>query len=172
MRRLILLLPQKRKIRSIRKQRRRLLLPLSLVAVQSARESFITLRATGASRRNHLFMVLFLLYSTDLGSRFILDLLSSLQHHASRTPPAFVLLLHKTTITLAIIVVNPDISPRNAPTQDKITPISKGRLPANLNRASLKMWLKKVKMHRGVNPRRNLDKFFIWRLKPYRKASR
>ena len=159
MRRSILLSPQKRKIRNIRKQRRRLHLPLSLVEAKSTRELFITLRATGASQHCHLFMVLFLLPSTDLGSTFILGLLPSLQHHASQMPQAFILPLHRTTIILVIIVVNPNISPRNAPTLNSITPISKGRLPAILNRASLRMWLKKVKMHRGETSEKSWTSF-------------
>ena len=138
-RRLILPSPQKRRTKNIKKQRRRPLLPLSLVTAKSARESFITPRATGAFRRSHLFVVPSLLHSIDPGSRFILDLLPSPQHHASRTPQVFVLLLCQTTITLAIIVVNPGISLKNTPTLDKITPLSKDRPPANPNRANLKM---------------------------------
>ena len=171
-RRLTLPSPQKRKIESINKQRRRPLLPLSLVVAKSARESFITLRATGTFRCSHLFVVPSLLYSTYLGSKFILDLLPSPQHHASRTPQVFVLLPRRTTITLAIIVLNPGISLKNAPTLDKITPLSNGCLPSNLNQAILKMWLRKGRMHRGENLQRRWDKFFIQRLKPYQKESR
>jgi len=86
-------------------------------------------------------------------------------------PQVFVLLLCQTTITLATIVVNPGISLKNAPTLDKITPLSKGHPSANPNRASLKVGLRKGRMHKGENLQRRWDKFFIQRLKQYRKES-
>jgi len=81
----------------------------------------------------------------------------------SRMPRAFVLPLHRPTIIPVIIVANLDISPRSAHTLNSITLISKGRLSANLNRASLRMWLKKFKMNKGANPQKKLDKFFTQR---------
>ena len=134
-----------------KKQRRRPLLHPSLVAVKSARGSLITHRATDAFQRHHLFVVPFLLHNIDLGSRSILDLLPSPLHHASRTPQVFLLLLRQTTIILATIVVSLSISLKNAPTLDKITPLSKGHPSANPNRASLKMGLRKDRVHKGVN---------------------
>ena len=170
-RRLILPSPQKKRIENTKKQRRKPLLHPSLVAVKSARGSFITHRATNAFQHRHLFVVPFLHQSIDLGSRSILDLLPSPLHHASRTPQVFVLLLHQTTITFATIVVSPGISLKNAPILDKITPLSKGPL-ANPSRASSKMRLRKGRMHKGVSLQRRWDKFFIQRWKQYRKENR
>ena len=63
------------KNRKHKEERRRLRLPLSLVMAKSARELFIIPKAMGASLHSHLFMVLFLPHSTDLGRRFTLGLL-------------------------------------------------------------------------------------------------
>ena len=143
--------PQKKRIENTKKQRRRPLLPPSLVAVKSAKGSFITHRAMGAFQRCHLLVVPFLLHNIDQGSRYILDLLPSPPHHASRTPQVFVPLLRPTTITLATIVVSPGIFLKHAPTLAKITPLSKGHPVANPSRANSKMGLRKDKMHKGVN---------------------
>jgi len=72
----------------------------------------------------------------------------------------FVLLLCQTTIILATIEVNLGISLKNAPVLDKITPLSKGHPPANPSRASLKMGLRKDRIHKGLNLQRRWDKFF------------
>ena len=90
-------------------------------------------------------------HSIDLGRMSILDPLPSPLHHASRTLQVFILLLRQTTIILATIVVSPGIFLKNAPTLDKITPLSKGHPLANPSRASSKMGLRKDRMHKGVN---------------------
>ena len=150
-RRLILPLPRKKRTESTKKPRRRPLLSPSLVAVKSARGSFITHRATDAFQRRHLLVVPFLLHNIDQGSSYILDLLPSPLHHASRTPQVFVPPLRPTTIILVSIVVSLGIFLKNAPTLAKLTPLSKGHLLANPSRASSKMGLRKDKMRKGVN---------------------
>ena len=144
--------PQKKRIESTKKPRRRLLLPPSLVAVKSARESFIIRRATDASQRRHLIVVLFPLHNIDQGSRYILDLLPSPLHHASRTPQVFAPLLRTTTIILVSIVVSLGIFPKSAPTPAKPTPPSKGHLLANPSQANSGLGLREDNRCKGVNP--------------------
>ena len=122
---------------------RELLPLLSLVAVKSARKSFIIRRAMDAFKRRHLIVVLSPLHSTDLGSRYILDLLPSLLHHASRTPRVFALLLRPATITLASIVVSLGISLKSALFPAKPTLPFKGHLWANPSRVSSGLGLRK-----------------------------
>ena len=146
-----MLSPQRKRIGNIRKPRRRLLPLLSLVAVKSARGLFIIHRATDVSKRRYLIVVLSPLHSTDLGSRYILDLLPSLLHHASRTPRVFALLLRPATITLASIVVNLGISLKSALFLVKPTLPFPGHLWANPSRVSSGLGFKKGNRYRKVD---------------------
>ena len=67
--------------------------------------------------------------------------------------------------------VKPGHFSKECPYPRQNIPLSKDHLLANPNRASLKMGLRKGKMHKGVNLQRRWDKFFIQRLKQYRKES-
>ena len=166
-----MLSPQRKRIGNIRKPRRRLLPLLSLVAVKSARGSFIIHRATDAFQRRHLIVVLFPLHNIDQGSRYILDLLPSPLHHASRTPQVFAPLLRPTTIILVSIVVSLGIFPKSAPTPAKPTPLSKGHPWANPSRANSGLGLRKDKMCKGENQRRKWDKSSIQRWRRFRRVN-
>ena len=163
--------PQRKRIESTKKPRRRLLLPPSLVAVKSARESFIIRRATDAFKRRHLIVVPFPHHNIDQGSRYTLDLLPSLLHHASRTPQVFAPLLRPATITLVSIVVSLGIFLKSALTPAKPTLPSKGHLWANPSRANSGLGFRKDKMCKGENQRRKWDKSSIRRWRRSRRVN-
>ena len=161
--------PEKKRIESTKKPRRRL--PPSLVAVKRARESFIIHKDTDAFQRRHLIVVLFPLHNIDQGSRYILDLLPSSLHHASRTPQVFTPLLRPTTITLVSIVVSLGIFPKSAPTPAKPTPLSKGHLWANPSRVNSGLGLRRDKTCKRGSQRRKWDKSSIRRWRRFRRVN-